>query len=111
MVVKFRHDYLVTLGKPATQAACQMERQRRHVLPEHDLVRRRIEKIRERLPRLFDQPIRLVARRVAPVRVGVVVEEVIVHRLHHGSRHLRSTGTVEIRYGMPIVRACQSGKL
>ncbi len=43
-----------------------------------------------------DNRVRLFAGRIPPVGVGVVVVEVIRHRLHDDARHLGSAGAIEI---------------
>src|SRR6187455_671782 len=53
----------------------------------------------------------LGARRVAPVRIRVVVVEIIGHRVHHATWYLRSSGTVEVRDWMAVVNALESRKL
>ena len=44
------------------------------------------------------------------MRVGVVVIEIVVHRLDHLPRHLCSAGTVEVGDGKLIVNAFERRK-
>ena len=88
-----------------------MEGDRRHVVAERHLGGRRIDEVRHRHPGLVDRLVRLGAGRVVPVRIGVMVIEVIRHRLDHPARHLRSTGPVEIRNRLAVVNALERREL
>ena len=54
------------------------------------------------------QRVGLFARGIAPVRVGVVIEEIVVHRVDDGARHLRSARAVEVRDGMAVVHRARA---
>jgi hypothetical protein len=89
-----------------TQGAAEVERERGHVVAEHDLVRARVQQIRHCFARTRDDRVGLAARRVLPVRVRVVVEKVVGHRLGHCARDLRSARRVEVGDRFSVVAAC-----
>ena len=88
-----------------------MKRERRRILAEHDFVGAAEHEIGERFARARDQLVGLFARRIAPVRVGVVMEEVIVHRRDDRARDLRAARAVEVRDGVSAVRPLQRRKV
>ena len=49
----------------------------------------------------------LVAGGEGPVRVGVVVEEVVGHRLDDPAGHLGAAGAVEVGHGLPVRAGAQ----
>ena len=69
------------------------------------------EKIGERGARALDRRIRFGTGRIVPVRVGVVVIEVVGHRLDDRARHLSATGTVEVGHRAVLVHALKRGKV
>ena len=56
-----------------------------------------VHEIGERHTRRVERGVGLGARRIVPVRVRVMVEQVVVHRLDDLSRHLRAARPVEVR--------------
>ncbi len=103
VMVELRHDDLVPGSPPAAEGPREMERERRHVRAESDLVGRSLDEVRQRQTGGGDRLVGLLARRVEPVRVGVVAEEVFVHGRDDGPRDLRASRPVEIRDGPPRV--------
>ena len=95
----------------APERAREMEGERRHVLAEHDFVGPAIQEIREGFARSGNERVGFFARGIAPVRVRVVVEQVVVHRVDDGTRHLRSAGSVEVGDGVAVVHALERGKM
>src|SRR5439155_26056765 len=71
MVVEFGDDDLVARPPASAQRPREVERERGHVGAEHDLGGRGSEKIGESLACRGDQPVGLLARRVAAVGVRV----------------------------------------
>ena len=69
-----------------------MKCQRRHVRAEHDLIRRRIQKIAKRITRIRNRLVGLGARRIIPFSVGVVMIQIVDHRFADASRNLRTEG-------------------
>src|SRR4051812_10351909 len=88
-----------------------MEGERRHVRAEDDLVRPCIEKASHGYPGSGDQPIGLGAGRVMPMRVCIVVQQVVAHRVYDGLWYLRAARTVEIRNLVAVVLPAQRRKL
>ena len=99
---------VTTISSPGPQRRAQrpgqVEGQRRHVGPEGDLVGRGVEEVGEGLPGVGDGVVGLLAGREGPVGVGVVVEEVVGHRLDHLAGHLRPAGAVEVGDRVAAVR-------
>ena len=62
----------------------------------------------ERFARGRERRVRLVARRVGPVRIGVVVQQVVRHRVDDRLRHLRAAGSVEVGDGQPVVHGARA---
>ena len=81
VVIELGDDDFVALAPLPAERARQVEGERRHVLAERDLVGAAVQEIGKRFSRVGDQRVGLFARRIAPVRVGVVIEEVVVHRV------------------------------
>src|SRR5205823_10056266 len=57
------------------------------------------------------QRVRLLTRGVEPMRVGVVVEQVVGHGVDDGQRNLGPARTVEVRDGLTVVNPLESGEL
>jgi hypothetical protein len=73
-----------------------MKRERRHIRAEHNFIRVAIHKRSESNARIIEQLIGLVAGRVIPVRVRVVVFEVVAYGLDYLFGHLRPARTIEV---------------
>ena len=97
--------------QPRPSARADVERQRRHVVAEGDLRRRRVQEVGQGAPRVVEQLVGLEARRKVPVRVGVVVQQVVGHRVDDPLRDLRAARPVEIGDRRALVDACQRGEL
>ena len=111
VMIELGHDDLVT-GAPATcKAAREVEGDRRHVVAERHVRRRRVEEVGEDDARLGQHRIRLGARRIRPVRVGIVPIQVVGHRLADGARDLGAARTVEVGDGLSLLAALQRGKV
>ena len=72
---------------------------------------RTAEKIRESQASIKQQLIRFRARRVVPVRISVVLIEVVGHCLNDGPRYLCAAGAIEIGHWKAVVLSLQRGKL
>ena len=107
VVIELGDDDLVARRPAPPERAPQVERERRHVGAEGDLRGAAAQKVGERLPRGLDQGVGLDAGRIGPVRVRVVVEQVVAHRVHHGLRHLRAARAVEVGDGSAFVAALE----
>jgi hypothetical protein len=110
-VIELGNDDLVTGAPTAAQAACKVEGQRRHVRTKRDLRGGRAEEIAQRSPGSGYGGVGLFARWVGPVRIGVMMEEVIFHRCNDRARHLGSTGSIEIGHRMVVVSADERREL
>src|SRR5207248_3856676 len=88
MVIELSDNNFVPLTPFPTQPTRQVEGERGHVLAERDLLGRRVEELGEALPRAKQQGVGLLARRVEPVGVGVMMEEVVGDRVDDRARYL-----------------------
>ena len=97
LVVELCDHHFVAWSPRASEGARHMKCQGRHVEPKHNLLRgRAAEEIRVRRSRAGDHGICLNARRISPVCICVVIEEVIAHDLDDGRRDLRAAGAVKV---------------
>ena len=92
------------------KALRQVERQRGHVGPEGDLGGRGVEKVGQGLPRLRQGRVGLGAGRESPVRVRIVVNKIIGHRLDHGPGDLCPARPVEVGHAMTVMNALERGE-
>ena len=69
------------------------------------------EKISQRTARVGDGGVRLLTRGIGPVRVRVVMEEVVSHPVGDDGRDLGAAWSVEVRHGMAAVLPAERGKL
>ena len=111
VMIEVGHDHLVSLGPCASEGAREVKRERRHVRAEDDFVRRAIQEVAHGLARRGDDRVALDARRIRPVRVRIVVEEIVVHRLGDDARHLRPARRIEVGDGIPPVDSLERGEL
>ena len=109
-MVELGDDDRIAGAEPTPQGPRQMERQRGHVGAKGDLVGRGIEKVGQGLPRRQNRRVRLLAGRESPVSVGIVVNEVIGHRLDHDPRNLGPARPVEVGDTMAMMHALESGE-
>ena len=110
VVVELGDDDLVPFAPAPAEGARQVEGQRRHVRAEGDLARRRVQEIGQRRARRGESRVGLEARGVAPVGVGVVVEQIVGHGIDHLARDLGPTRPVEIGDREPGVLALEGGE-
>ena len=110
-MVELGDDDLVARPPAAPEGTGEVEGQRRHVGAEGDLVRRRAEEVGERLAGAGEHRVGLLARGVVPMRVGVVLVEVLGHRLDDRPRHLGAAGAVEVGRTPPGHQPLQRGEL
>ena len=103
MVIELGDNDLVTRLQATADGPCHMKGDRRHIGAERNLSRITVEEVCERAPSIGDDGIGLGTRGVLPMRVRVVMQQVLLHRLDDRHRHLRSSRTVEVRDGMPVV--------
>ena len=111
VMIQLGDDHFVTRLPLARQGPAHVERQRRHVRAKGHLPGRRAEKICQRTARVGDRGVRLLARGVGPVRVRVVMEEVVAHAVDDDCGDLGAAWPVEVRHGMAAVLAAERGKL
>ena len=111
MVVELGDDYDVPLPPFAPERTAEVEGERGHVGAEHDLFGRAPDPVGERATRLENGVVGFLAGRERPVRVGIVIQEVVGHRLRHLARDLRAAGTVEIGDREPVVPAGERGEV
>lgn len=105
-------DYHLVAGAPGpAERPREVEGEGRHVGAEGDLLRRRVEKLRQRFPGTGQHPIGFLAGRVGPMCIGVVVQEVVVDGFNHRQRHLGAAGAIEVGHGAPALDPAQGGKL
>ena len=62
------------------------------------------------MSRRFDDRVGFVTRGIFPVRVRVVIQQVVRDRVDHGARRLRSARGVEISNRASVVFALKRGK-
>src|SRR6185503_8905088 len=87
-----------------------MKRQRCHVGAKGNLLGRSIQEISASLSCVSERCVGLLAGRVSPVSVGVVVIQVVVHCFDHLTRYLSSAGSIKISNGLVVVYARERGK-
>src|SRR6267378_2863220 len=102
-MVQLSHYNLIAHAPASPQRSGNVERDSCHVVPKRDLVGRTIEKISKCLPRLRQCGISLVAGRKVPVGIGVMMIQVISHRLHDRTWDLGTSGPIEIGNALAIV--------
>src|SRR5690606_17842920 len=110
-MVQVRYDDLAASLHSAAQCTGKVERERGHVLPECNLAGRGIQEVCKCLTSTGDGSIRLHTRRVGPVGVRVVMQQVARHGVHHGARNLGATGTIEVGHRMSRVNPLQGREL
>src|SRR5262245_41753143 len=103
MVIQLRQHNLVPRLTIASKSASEMKRKRRHVCSENDFVRGGVQKIGQSLAGRSDDCVGLNAAGKGPTGVGVVVQEVIAHRVGHANRNLRSAGTIKVSDRYPLL--------
>jgi hypothetical protein len=111
MVVELGYDDLVTRPPASAQSTCKVERQGRHVRTECDLRWGGPEEIGQSGAGAGYERIGLLTCWIGPVRVGVVVEQIVLHRRNNRPRHLGPTGAVEIGDGLVLVSSLERRKL
>ena len=84
-----------------------MKRQRGHVEPEADLGRRRIEKVRHRLAAFARARIGFSTRRECPVRVCIVMDKIIHHRVDNRPGDLCTAWPIKIGDRMTLMNALE----
>ena len=99
VVVELRRDHLVACSPVARGGPGEREVERRHVLPEGDLVRPHAEQVGCCGARRCDHVIGDHRGDEPAAGVRVRREHVARHRLEHGVRHLRPCGAVEVGHG------------
>jgi len=96
VVIEIAHDDLVPRAQRTRDGVTEGVRERRHVRPEDDLVRRRAtEERRAQQPGARHQRVRALAGEERAVHVGVGPREIVAHRLLDLARHLGAGGIVE----------------
>jgi len=84
-----------------------MERERRHVGAEHHVRWSAAEKTGQHSARTEDQLVGLGARGIGPMSVGIVMIEILGHRIHDRPGNLGAAGTIEVRHRLPPDAAVQ----
>ena len=111
VMIQLRDDDLVARRERSTKRARDVVGERRRVRAEDDLRRRCAEEVGYAAARALDQLVRLGARRVGPVRVGVVMIKVVAYGLDDCARNLRAAGAVEVCDGASFVLASERGEV
>ncbi len=111
MMVQLRDHDFVARSVAAAERAREVEGERGHVRAEGDLVRRGIQKIRQRRASRIDDGVRFLARRISPMGIRIVMQQIIAHRCDHDPRHLRAAGAIEVGHRMTVVNARESGEM
>ena len=86
VMVQLGDDDRIAGPEPPPKGPCQVKRQRRHVEPEGDLGGRRVEEVGHGLPRMESAASVSALVGKAPVRVRIVVNQIIGHGLDHDAR-------------------------
>ncbi len=110
MVVQLGDHHPVPRRQLATQRPGEPQRQRRHARAEGDLVRGAAEQVRHRDPAPLHDRVGLLARRVVPAPVPVVLQQVRPDRVRDGGRDLRPPRSVEIRHRPPAHLPAECGE-
>jgi hypothetical protein len=110
VVIELGDDDLVARLPGAGQGARQVEGERGHVGAKGNLVGRRAEEVAEGGARRGEHRVGFFAGRVRPVRVGVVVQEVVAHGVGNRRRHLRAAGAIEVGHRQTVVGALHGRK-
>ena len=111
VVVHPRQDHLAVSREVPADGARHVQREARHVLTEHDLVRgRRVEEVRHRLARFRDHCLRVLRSAEDAAEVGVALDQVAGHPLDHRVRDLGAARVVEVDPGNAAVVEGQGGK-
>jgi hypothetical protein len=97
VVIELGDHEFVARGEQPAQCPRDVECERRSVCTEDNFVRRPAKEIRNHRPSLVENRIRFRAGRIVPVRVGVVMKQIVADRFDNRLRHLRAAGTIEIR--------------
>jgi len=111
VVVELGHDQLVARLPATPQGAAEVEGQRGHVLAEDHLLRRAAQQVGQGLAGLGQGCVGLDAGGVGPVRVGVVAQQVVAHRVHHGGGHLGPPRSVEVGHRQAVLAALEGGEM
>ena len=111
VVVEFRDHDGVALAPPLAERASEVKRQRGHVGAEDDLLGPAAEPVGQRGTGAEQCRVGLVTGGIGPVGIGVVMQQVVAHRVHDARGHLRAAGSVEIRDGVALMATPQRRKL
>ena len=110
-MIQFRHDDFVAGPVGASQCPREMKGERGHVCAKRDFVRRSVQKIGQRRSRPDDNRVSLDAGGKRPVSIGVVLQQIVAHRIHDRGGNLGAAGSVEVGDGLLAMEATQSGKM
>ena len=109
-MIQFRDHHFIARPPLPADAPRGVKRDRGHVIAKDDFARRGVEQIGERFARLRQGGVGLGAGRIIPVRVGVVVKEIIRNGVGNRPGHLRSSRAVKISDRFSRVPPEQGGK-
>jgi hypothetical protein len=110
-MLELSDDDLVSRTHRAPKRSRQVIDHGRRVWTKDDFIRGSIQKIRERVPRGFDNRVGFVAGGIFPMRIRVVIQQVIRDRIDDRTRRLGAARSVKVRDGMIIVTALEGRKL
>ena len=110
VVVELGDDDRVAGLQPAPDGPCQVKGQRRHVEAKANLGGRGVQEVRQRASCRGQGGVSLGAGRKPPVRVGIVMKQVVGHGLDHDGRDLGSARPVEIGGRMALVNPLERGE-
>jgi hypothetical protein len=94
-MIESAHDDLVARPQRRADRARDVERERRHIRPERDLVRIDAEQVGERGMGVLDDRVRALGGEERAAMVGVRLAVVACDRVDHRLGDLRPAGTVE----------------
>ncbi len=109
MIQLRENDFIAGTPRP-TQPASYVKRQRGHVVAEGDLARPGVQEIGQRPASVINGRVSLETGGKMPVRVGVMVEQIVGHALDDERRHLGAAWAIEVRHRVFFVSARERGK-
>src|SRR5215217_7887725 len=107
MVELGHHDRIAWPPGPS-QCAGQVKGESRHIGPKRDLGGVRTKEIRQRFAVRQDERVRLLARGIGPIGVGIMLVQIRFHGGHDIPGYLGAARPIEVRYGNTSVPSLQS---
>ena len=111
MVVQLGYHENIARPPAVAERPAQVKGQGRHVGAEDDLLGGSADPVGQGAAGGQQGSVGLAAARIGPVRVGVVVQQVVRDRLGDAARRLGATRTIEVGYRMAVVAPVQRRKV